>query len=287
MGNVYLAEDRTGQQVALKLIRPELVPDREKCERFRRETDHLRELRHRHIVGFRDAGEFQGLLFLVMDYVPGRDLTELLKQEGPFEVGRAVRLACQLLEALWASHTNGVVHRDVKPSNILVQTSSSGEEVRLSDFGLAKSYQLADIGQQLTQHGAMGGTLLFAAPEMVTDFRRAGPLADQFGAAATLYNMLTSCPLHDAENVPELLDCIRSQDVVPLRRRRPGLPEELTDTVHRALDRHPARRFPTVRHLHDVLLPLADGACSYCGSSSLLLPGVVGGPLVARKRRGS
>src|SRR5262245_50989334 len=126
-----------------------------------------------------------------MDYVGRRDLDELLRQQGRFEVGRAVRLGCQVLEALQVSHNNGVVHRDVKPGNILIETSTSGEEIRLADFGLAKSYQVADIGQELTLHGAMGGTLSYAAPEMVTDFRLAGPLADQFGAAATLYHMLT------------------------------------------------------------------------------------------------
>jgi serine/threonine-protein kinase len=97
---------------------------------------------------------------------------------------------------------------------------------------------------------------------MVTDFRRAGPLADQFGAAATLYKMLTDCFLHDAGNTAALLDCIRTEDVVPLSQRRPGLPAALTDAIHRALDRQPGRRFPTVSHLRDVLLPYADGAGS-------------------------
>jgi hypothetical protein len=95
---------------------------------------------------------------------------------------------------------------------------------------------------------------------MVTDFRRAGPLADQFGAAATLYNMLTACHLHDAVNTAQLLDCIRTQDVVALSRRRPGLPVELTDVIHRALHLQPSRRFPTVRHLCEVLLPFAEVA---------------------------
>jgi serine/threonine-protein kinase len=95
---------------------------------------------------------------------------------------------------------------------------------------------------------------------MVTNFRVAGPLADQFGAAATLYNLLTASPLHDHDSTVELLECVRTRDPVPLSRRRPGLPAALTNAVHRALNREPSRRFPTVRHLHDVLLPFADGA---------------------------
>jgi hypothetical protein len=259
-GTVWLAEDRMGQPVACKLIRPELALNPEKCARFRRETNHLRDLRHRYIVGFREAGEHGGMLYLVMDYVTGSNLAELLRQEGPFPVGRAVRLTCQVLEALWAAHSNGVVHRDVKPSNILVHTDSSGEEIRLADFGMAKAYQSAALVPDLTLPGMIGGTLRFAAPEMVTDFRQAGPLADQFGAAATLYHLLTGLPLHEADDAEQLLACIRTRDVIPLSGRRPDLPVALTDAIHRALDREPRRRFPTVSHLREVLLPWADGA---------------------------
>jgi serine/threonine-protein kinase len=217
---------------------------------------HLRDLTHRHIVGFREAGESHGLLYLVMEYVGGPSLAEVLRQQGPFDVGRAVRLMCQVLDALKEAHNNAVVHRDVKPSNVLVCTGPAGEECRLADFGLAKAYQSADVG--VTLPGAMGGTFAFAAPEMLTDFRRAGPLADQYGAAATLYCLLTACPPHVNENVADLLDSIRTQDAVPLGRHRPGLPDALTAAIHRAMDREPRRRFPTVKALHDTLLPYAD-----------------------------
>jgi serine/threonine-protein kinase len=258
MGNVWLAEDPRGQPVACKLVRPELALNPNVCARFKRETDHLRDLRHRHIVGFREAGESQGLLYLIMDYVCGCSLAELLSREGPFAVGRAVRLACQVLEALGEAHNNGVVHRDVKPSNVLVQSAPGGEEIRLADFGMAKAYLSADMGQSITLPGVMGGTLAFAAPEMVKDFRRAGPFADQYGAAATLYTLLTGCHLYDADNAVQLLDYIRTRDAVPLQQRRAGLPVGLTAAIHRALDREPGRRFPNVRSLCDALLPYVD-----------------------------
>jgi serine/threonine protein kinase len=258
MGRVWLAEDRGGELVACKVIRPELALHAESCARFRRETNHLRDLTHRHIVGFRDAGESGGLLYLVMEYVDGSSLAELLRQGGPFDIGRAVRLVCQVLEALKEAHNNGVVHRDVKPSNVLVQAGPAGEECRLADFGLAKAYQSASVGTTVTLPGAVGGTLAFAAPEMVTDFRRAGPLADQYGAAATLYCLLAGCPPHDDTRMMELLDSIRKRDAVPLGRHRPDLPEALTVAIHRALDRDPRRRFPTVKALRDALLPYAD-----------------------------
>jgi serine/threonine-protein kinase len=240
------------------LIRPDLALHAQTCARFRREMNHLRELTHRHIVGFREAGESHGLLYLVMEYVDGSSLAELLRQEGPIAVGRAVRLMCQVLDALKEAHNNGVVHRDVKPSNVLVSSGPAGEECRLADFGLAKAYQSADMGAAVTLPGAMGGTFAFAAPEMVTDFRRAGPLADQYGAAATLYCLLAGRPPHVNETMAELLDSIRTQDAAPLGRHRPGLPDALTAAIHRGLDRESRRRFPTVQALCDILLPYAD-----------------------------
>jgi serine/threonine-protein kinase len=257
MGTVWLAEDRAGQQVAFKLIHHELALNPLTCARFRRETNHLRDLRHRHIVGFREAGEVEGLLFLVMDYVPGSSLAELLARDGPFAVGRAVRLTCQVLDALEEAHKNGFVHRDVKPSNVLVQ-SGPEEEVRLADFGMAKAYQTADVGQSVTLPGVIGGTLMFAAPEMVNDFRRAGPPADQYGAAATLYNLLTASHPHTADDPVRLVHSIRNRDATPLEQHRSSLPVGLTGAVHRALERDPRRRFPTVSALRDALSPYAD-----------------------------
>jgi serine/threonine-protein kinase len=256
MGTVWLAE-RAGKEVACKVIRPDRALDPETCARFRREASHLRDLSHRHIVGFREAGEYQGLLYFAMDYIPGSNLAELLRREGRFAVGRAVRLVCQLLEALTEAHGNGVVHRDVKPSNILVHNAATGEEVRLADFGLAKMYQSNDVAQALTLPGVAGGTLAFASPEMLTDFRLAGPLSDQYGAAATLYNLLTDGFLHDANNAVQMLDCIRHCDAVPLEQRRPELPAELAAAIHRAVNREPRLRFPTVGALRTALAPYA------------------------------
>jgi serine/threonine protein kinase len=258
MGTVWLAEDAAGQRVACKVIRPELALDPESCARFRREANHLRDLSHRHVVGFREAGEHGGSLYLVMEYVPGKNLADLLVEQGPFAVARAVRLTCQVLEALNAAHGSGVVHRDVKPSNVLVQPGPDGEEeARLADFGLAKPYQ--GDGVTVTQPGTRGGTLAFAAPEMVADFRRANIHADQYGAAATLYNLLTGRHLYDAANAVDLWTFIRDQDPVPLSRRRHGLPEGLVNAVHRALAREPAARYGTVLVFRDALAPYVSG----------------------------
>src|SRR5581483_7979034 len=122
----------------------------------------------------------------------------LLEQQGPFPLGRAGQLLGQVLLALAYSHAAGVVHRDVKPSNILVTPGPSGEEARLADFGLAKAYTSADVGTPITSPGVIAGTPAFLAPDQVIDFRGAGPLADQYGAAATLYNLLSNRYPHEA-----------------------------------------------------------------------------------------
>ncbi len=113
-GTVFLAESTGGEPVALKFVRADLAADSHASIRFQRETDHLRDLRHRHIVGFRDSGKVEGLLYLVMDYIPGQSTGELVRQQGPLAFGRAVRLVCQVLEAVDHAHRAGVVHRDVK-----------------------------------------------------------------------------------------------------------------------------------------------------------------------------
>jgi serine/threonine-protein kinase len=256
-GAVWLAEASGGGLVALKLLHPDPILSREVRVRFERESSHLRDLRHRYIVGFRDAGvTAEGRLYLAMEYVNGRNAAKVVEEQGPMEVGRAVRLACQVLEALAYAHGAGVVHRDVKPSNILL-TEGPAEEVRLADFGLAKAYQSA--AGDVTLPDAMGGTLAYVAPDQLADFRRAGPLADQFSAAATLYHLLSGrCP-YDATTNWELLDRIRQGDVLPLSRRRGGLPDGLAVAVHRALERDPKGRFPTAEDFRQALLPFAAG----------------------------
>ena len=198
------------------------------------------------------------MLYLVMDYVPGPSLATLLEQQGPFAVDRAVRLIGHVLLALAFAHVNGVVHRDVKPANVLVMTGPTGEEARLVDFGLAKAYSSADVGTQVTLPGVVAGTPAFLAPDQVLDFRGAGPLADQYAAAATLYNLLTKRYPHEAASAVELLDHIRHNDAFPLSLHRPDLPDGLADVIHRALARDPRQRFPIITAFHQALRPFGS-----------------------------
>jgi serine/threonine-protein kinase len=200
-------------------------------------------------------GDVDGQLYFVMEYVPGTDAAQVLIQEGPLPISRAVDLICQLLRALDYAHANRFVHRDVKPANLLVTCDAGRDLVKLADFGLARLYQASQLSG-LTATGDIGGTLAYIPPEQITNYRDARPAADQYAAAASLYHLLTKQYVHDLPaNHADRLSVILEEDAVPIQDRRAELPDELADVIHRALERDPARRFPTVKALRKALLP--------------------------------
>src|SRR5437588_3610307 len=142
MGLVYLAlRNSDGILVALKPIIPAVAGSEWQVERFLREATILRELDHPNTASFRDMNEANGVMYFAMDYVRGPDAGRLLRQQGPFAVGRAVSLACQLLDALAYAHQRRIVHRDIKPSNLLVTQGRAGEQVKVADLGPARVHQ--------------------------------------------------------------------------------------------------------------------------------------------------
>jgi hypothetical protein len=257
MGVVYLAvREKDGAQVALKTIIPAVAVSRNHLQRFLREAGILRRLEHEHIVTFRDLGESGGVLFFAMDYIQGTDAAKLLRQEGPLPVRIAVRMLCQLLKALEYAHGEGFVHRDIKPANLLVAEADGKKVVKLADFGLARHYQESRMSG-ITLQGDKGGTLRYMPPEQITAFRTVKPAADQYAAAATLYNLLTGGYLFDFEAAGDALGMILQQEPVPVRRRRPELPEELAAVIHKALAKDPEARFPDARAFRTALTPFA------------------------------
>jgi serine/threonine-protein kinase len=261
MGVVYLAlRPASGAVAALKTIKPAADAGEAAVERFLREASILRDLNHPYIVAFRDQGQARGLLYFAMDFVPGADAARLLEQQGPWPIARAVRLVCQVLEALEHAHGKGFVHRDIKPANVLVTEVEGREEARLLDFGLARVYQASKLSG-LTLAGQVAGTAPFMAPEQIVSFRDCRPAADQYAVAATLYNLLTDRHVHDFPAAyQERLLLILNEKAVPIRSRRPEVPQGLAGVIHRALAKEPGERFADVGALRRALLDgLAEG----------------------------
>ena len=248
MGVVYRAICEADQSVvALKTVLPAATVTASEFEKFRREAMILGSLDHPHIVRFRDVGESCGMVYFSMDYVPGIDGQKLLRQHGgPLPVARAVGIVCQLLKALEHAHGLGFVHRDIKPSNRLVEQVDGKDFVRLTDFGLARTYQTSRFSG-LTMTGEIGGTTPYMPPEQITAFRDSPPAVDQYASAATLYNLLTNAAVYDfPKEVRKQLLMILSEPTIPIDQRRGDLPAGLVHAIHRALAREPEDRFANV-----------------------------------------
>jgi serine/threonine protein kinase len=246
MGAVYRAsEEGLGRMVALKVIAPELAQDARFRERFLRESRIAASLDHPHVIPIYQAGDEDGLLFLAMRYVEGTDLARVVAEEGALEPRRAVDLLSQVAEALDAAHEKGLVHRDVKPSNVLIAKAAGREHCYLGDFGLTKrTGSLSGV----TAAGEIVGTLEYVAPEQITG----DPLderSDVYSLGCVLYECLTGqSPFPRATDVALLWAHVHEEPTPPSK-ARPELPKELDTVLARALAKEPGRRYRSAGEL--------------------------------------
>ncbi|POX51295.1 serine/threonine protein kinase [Streptomyces sp. Ru71] len=245
MAVVYRAHDlRLDRTVALKLLAPELARNDTFRGRFTHESRVAAAIDHPHIVPIFEAGETDGVLYIAMRFVAGSDLRHLLDRQGPLPVDTAVRIAAQVASALDAAHEHGLVHRDVKPGNILVARGTDSEHPEhayLTDFGLTKK-SLSLTG--FTTVGQFVGTLDYVAPEQISG-RPVDGRCDVYGFACVVHEALAGRPPFRRDDDMALLWAHQYDDPDPLTEARPDLPAALDAVFARALAKSPDDRHPT------------------------------------------
>jgi len=249
MATVYLATDlRHKRQVAIKVLHPELAVTIGP-ERFLREIEIEARLEHPHILTLIESGESVDSLFYVMPYVGGESLRQRIERIGPLPVGEVVRFLHDVADALAFAHEQGVVHRDIKPDNILV----SGRHASVMDFGIAKALSQATGSQALTTAGLTLGTPAYMAPEQVAADPAIDHRADIYAMGVTAYEMLAGKPPFTGGSPQQVLSAHVTATPVPIEQTRQDTPPALARAVMRCLAKEPADRWQSAEEMLPIL----------------------------------
>jgi predicted Ser/Thr protein kinase len=254
---VYRVRDRTlDRDVAVKVLDLGLTPSTELAERFVREARTVARLQHPNIVPIHRVGGYKNsLLYIVMRYVDGPSLRRLLDKRKRLSVDNAVRIARQVVDALGYAHKQGVVHRDVKPDNILLDSAGN---VLVTDFGIAKATEGAS-SSQLTSVGMVVGTPHYMSPEQATG-ERVDPRSDLYSLGIVLYQMLAGAPPFDGDSAQAILMKQATATAKPIRRIRRAVPLAVAEVLDRLLAKDPAERFQTADELSRALVTARPAA---------------------------
>ena len=245
MATVYLAEDlKHHRKVAVKVLRPELAAAIGP-ERFLREIEIAAQLHHPHILPLYDSGESQGFLYYVMPYEEGQSLRDRLAREGELPITEAVRILRDVVDALSSAHEHGVVHRDIKPDNVML----SGRHALVTDFGVAKAVSEATGREQLTTAGVALGTPAYMAPEQAAAAPNIDHRADIYAVGALAYELLTGRPPFTGNTPQMILAAHVTEAPEPVTDHRPAVPPVMAQLVMRCLEKKPADRWQTTEEL--------------------------------------
>ncbi len=275
MGIVYAARhEGSSELVALKVMDRSRATDAVAIERFLREGRLMAQVRHPHVVQVWEVGIASRRPFIAMELLEGETLAAVLAREGPMPVQRMASVFSPLLSAVSAIHAAGITHRDLKLANVMLARRAGGNaEPVLLDFGVSKSESSSD-DSSLTHSLALVGTLRYLSPEQMLNARAASARSDQYALGVMLYECTTGQRAFAASSQYELMDAILNARVKPIGEQVAGLPPGFDALVQRAMNRHPAERFPSVRALGDALLQHADAttwarwAREFCGEDS-------------------
>jgi serine/threonine-protein kinase len=257
MAEVYLARDQMlDRAVAVKVLFPALATDPGFVERFRREAQSAAGLNHPNIVGVYDWGEANGTYFIVMEYVEGESLAELIQREGRLHPDRAAEVASDIAAALGFAHRNGgVIHRDVKPGNVLITREGA---VKVADFGIARA-MTDSSDQNLTKTGSVMGTATYFSPEQARG-QGVDPRSDVYSLGCVIYEMVTGRPPFQGENAVAIAYKHVQEAPVSPRMVDPAIPDTLEAITLKCLAKNPANRYPSAQDLRADLTRYLQGA---------------------------
>ncbi|MFC1662037.1 serine/threonine-protein kinase, partial [Gemmatimonadota bacterium] len=248
MATVYRARDlKHDRTVAVKVLKPDLA-EVIGADRFLREIRTTANLSHPHILPLFDSGEADGFLYYVMPFVEGESLADRLEREGELPVEEAVQIAREVAEALAHAHRKGVIHRDVKPANIMLEEGHA----LLADFGIAQAKAGAEV-TKLTESGMSLGTPSYMSPEQVTGDGKLDGRADQYALGCVLYEMLAGRPPFTGEGIEAVLRQHLAVDAPRITGSRPTVPKGMATALHRALAKRPADRFRSMGEFEKAL----------------------------------
>jgi eukaryotic-like serine/threonine-protein kinase len=251
MANVYLAEDQElGRRVAIKMLDDRHSQDEQFVERFRREAKNVAGLSHPNIVSIYDRGEAEGTYYIAMEYLEGRTLKELLVRRGPTPLAVAIDYARQILAAVGFAHRNGIVHRDIKPHNVVVAPDG---RLKVTDFGIARSGT-----SQMTETGSIIGTAQYLSPEQAKG-APVTPASDIYSVGIVLYEMLTGLVPFTGDTPLEIAMKHLSAIPEPPSEHRAEVPHDLDSIVLRALAKDPADRYQSAEEMDADLARAARG----------------------------